>query len=185
MARIDRGDLAVSRRIGRIEVMGADGKTLQADAEQLALDTILHVVILLREDLVQGILQDRTVEVVVDGLLLAAVVDPQVHNAGIALGLAYLLGDGAAALGVLDPKIADILVRVGQGEVAALGMREGSGIEVQLGAVLLTPFDPALEMFGLHFVAIDELAAEVAVDLVEVEPVHAGDQALRFEDVGL
>ena len=39
-------------------------------------------------------------------------------------------------------------------------------------------------MLGLHLVAVDELAAELAVDLVEVQAVPAGNERLGLEDVG-
>ena len=39
-------------------------------------------------------------------------------------------------------------------------------------------------MPGLHLIAVDELAAELTVDFVEVQAVPAGDERLGFEDVG-
>ena len=39
-------------------------------------------------------------------------------------------------------------------------------------------------MFGFHLVAVDELAAELAVDFVEVQAVLAGNERLGLEDVG-
>ena len=40
------------------------------------------------------------------------------------------------------------------------------------------PVDPALEMLYRHFVAVYHLALEISVDLVEIESVGTGDEAL-------
>lgn len=39
-------------------------------------------------------------------------------------------------------------------------------------------------MPGLHLVAVDRLAAELAVDLVQVQAVRTGDERLGLKDVG-
>ena len=53
--------------------------------------------------------------------------------------------------------------------VGGLGMREVGRVEVEADAERLCPVDPAGEMFGADFVALDVLAAELAVERVEVE----------------
>ena len=184
VAGVDGRDLAVLRSVCGVEVVAAYGEALEADAEELAFDTVLHVFLLLGEDLVEGLLKQAAVEHVVDGLLLASVVHPYVHDTGIALSLAHCVGDVTAALGMLDPEVADGLVGVGEREVSALRVGEGGGVEVELGVVLLAPVHPALEVLGEALVAVDELAAEVAVDLVQVQTVGSRDQALGLEDVG-
>ena len=64
----------------------------------------------------------------------------------------------------------------------------GSGLESAseplLGCVGARPLDPSREMFHLHLVAVDLLAAELAVDLVQVQTVRAGNVTGGFEDVG-
>ena len=50
--------------------------------------------------------------------------NPGVHDTGVLLGLTDGLGDGAAALRVFDPEVADGFVGIGKAEVAALGVRE-------------------------------------------------------------
>ena len=184
VARVDGENLVVLCGIGRIEVVAADGEALQADAEHLALDAVLHHGLLLREDLVERLLEQTAVEGVVDGNIFAAVVHPEVHDAGVALSLTHGVGDVAAALGVLDPELADALVGIGQRERAALGMGEGRGVEVEQRARLLAPIDPRLEILHGDFVAIHSLALEIAVDLVQIEAVAAGDEALGLEHVG-
>ena len=166
------------------EVVGAHGITLETDAEELRLQAGLHPREVLLEDLVQGLGEDLAVALALHGLVLGTVVDPDVHDAGVALGLAHRVRDAAAALGVLDPEFADGGIGIGEGQVAALGMAEGGGVEVQLHVVLLGPLDPALEVIDGDLVAVHELAAEVAVDLVEVQAVVARDEALREFDVG-
>ena len=47
---------------------------------------------------------------------------PDVHYARVSLRLADPVGDVAAAPGMLYPEIPDALVRIGQGQVAALRM---------------------------------------------------------------
>ena len=66
MSCVDGRDLAVCGRIGRIEVMRADGETLQPDAEDLALDAVLHIGLVLAENLVKGVPEQAAVEVMID-----------------------------------------------------------------------------------------------------------------------
>ena len=184
MACVDGGNLAVLGGIGRVEVVAAYGEALQADAEDLALDAVLHVGFLLGKNLVERVLQQFAVEVVVDADVLATVVYPEVHDAGVVLRTAHSVGNVAATACVLNPEVAYALVGVGKAEVAALGVREGGAVEVELRVVLPAPLHPALEVLGGDFVAIHDLAAEVAVDFVEVQAMGAGDEALGLEDVG-
>ena len=60
--------------------------------------------------------------------------------------------------------------------VGRLGMREVGGIEIHAQSLLLGPIDPALEMLGAKFVAIDPLAARLGVAGVQVEAVLAGNE---------
>ena len=114
MARVDGEDLASLGGIGRIEIMRTDSETLQTDAEDLALYAVLHVFLVLRKNLVQGVFQKAAVQHVVHGNIFATVVHPYVHYTRIFLSLAHLVSDIAAALCVLDPEVPDALVRVRQ-----------------------------------------------------------------------
>ena len=163
--------------------MRAHGVAFQTDAEELSLEAVLHAVELLLHDFVERGGEQFAVLLALHGHVLAAVVHPDVHDAGVALCLAHRVGNVAAALGVLYPEVAYALVRVGEGEVAALGVREGCGVEVELHAVLLGPLHPALEVFHLDLVAVDELASEVAVYLVQVQAVLSCQQSLDELDV--
>jgi len=103
---------------------------------------------------------------------------------GVALCASHGVGDAPAALGVLNPELADGGVGVAQGEFSALGVGEAGAVEVELQALFLGPLNPALEVLDFHLVAVNELASEVAIDLVEVQAVVAGEQALGEADVG-
>ena len=184
MPRIEGHDLAAAGSVADVEVVAPDGIALQPDAEHLRLDAVLHVVVFGLEDAVERVTQQLAVEHAVHRKVFRAVVYPEVHDRGVALRLAHLFGNGAAALGVFHPEVPDSGVGVGQREIAALGVRERRRVEVELHAVLFRPLDPALEMPGLHLVAVDRLAAELAVDLVQVQAVRTGNERLGLEDVG-
>ena len=66
MSCVDGRDLAVCCRIGRIEVVRADGEALQPDAEDLALDAVLHIGLLLAENLVERVLEQAAIQVMID-----------------------------------------------------------------------------------------------------------------------
>ena len=140
--------------------------------------------IFLREDGIERFLQQFAVFHAVHRDVLAAVVHPEVHDAGVALALSHLFGNGAAAAGVFNPEVADALVRVGEGEVARFGMGEGGGVEVELHVVLLCPLHPAFEVAGLHLVAVHELSAEFPVDFVQAQAMASGNEGRGFKDVG-
>jgi len=55
---VDGENLVVLGRIGGVEVVAAHGEALESDAEHLALDAVLHVLLLLGEDLVEGVLEE-------------------------------------------------------------------------------------------------------------------------------
>src|SRR5208283_710150 len=86
---------------------------------------------------------------------------------------------------VLDPELADGLVRVRQRETAGgLGMREAGGIEIHADADGFGPVNPALEMFGADLIAVHFFAAEIAVKRVQVEAMLAGNERQRLLGVG-
>ena len=137
----------------------------------------------LGKDFIERLLEEPAVEGVVDTDVLAAVVYPEVHDAGVSLGLTHGVGDVAATASMLYPETAYALIGVGEGEAAALGMGETGGVEVQFGVVLPGPLYPALEIIDRHLVPIYHLPLEVSVYLMQVEAVLTGYQALGLEDV--
>ena len=106
------------------KVVGTNGIALQADTEELGLEAGLHSGEILLQDLVQAFGKDLAVALALDGLVLAAVVHPDVHYTRVALRPAHRIGDAAAALCMLDPEFADGRIGVAQGKVAALRMAE-------------------------------------------------------------
>ena len=116
---------------------------------------------------------------------LGPVGDPDVVEAGAFQLPAHGRPDLAAALDVLDPELADGLVRMAQGEaVGGLGVGEAGGVEVELELFLVGPVDPAVEMLGLDFGAVDRAVSELAVDGVQVQTVGARDEGEGFLEIG-
>ena len=50
--------------------------------------------------------------------------------------------------------------------------------------ILLGPFHPALEMPRFYLITICNLATEVSVNLVQVQPVSSGNERHRFDQIG-
>ena len=136
----------------------------------------------LLEDAVQRVFQQLPVLHAVDREVLRAVVHPDVHDARVALRLAHLLGDGAAAA-CARSRIRGL---PGSGFASERSPDLGCENDVELKSSFMPlAFAQSIQpwkWFGLHPVAVDELAAEFAVDLVEVQAVLAGmsDLALRM-----
>ena len=63
-------------------------------------------------------------------------------------------------------------------------MREVRRIEIEPDAERLGPVDPAGEVLGADLVALDELAAELAVERVQVEAMRPGDERRAPVEVG-
>ena len=180
---VERYQLLTLYAVGYVEIVGTDRVTFKADAEDLRLHAVLHMGVFRGEYPVEGLFEQLTVLHTVDGDVLTAVVHPKVHDARIVLTFSHLLGNGPATFGVLHPEVADALVGIGQRQVAALGVREGGGVEVELHAVLGSPLHPALEVARFHLVAVDKLPAEVAVYLVQAQAVLAGYVRRGLQDV--
>ena len=168
--------------VSEVKLMRAGHVAFAADTEQLGLH---GVQIKLRRN---GFLEDRIQRFreagarshAVGGRVLVTVRNPNIGHAGLAQRLAKGRADFAAADAVLNPELADGLVRARQREtVRRLGMGEIGGIEIQTEAVLFGPGDPVLEMFGSDFIAIHLLAAELAVEGVQVQPVFARHERQR------
>ena len=102
--------------------MAADGETLQSDAEHLTFYTVLHHGLRFGEYLVERVFQIMPIQEVVDTLVLATVVYPEVHDAGVALCLTNRISDVTTTTGMFNPEVADAIVGIGETEIAALGM---------------------------------------------------------------
>ena len=184
VACVDGEDDVVLGCVGGIEIVTANCEALQSDAEHLSLDTVFHHWLRLGKNLVERVFEVMTIEEVVDALVLASIVYPQVHDTGVALCLSDGVGDVATAARVLNPEVSDAVVRIGETEVSALGMRETGAVEVEFGVVLLSPVDPTLEVGDVDLITVNDLPFEVAINLVEIQTVVARNEALCLQDVG-
>ena len=167
--------------------MRADGVALAADAEELALDRVevQRRADRLLEDGVERLGQALARADAIDRRVLHAVGNPQVRDAGLAERLAHGGADAPAGDAVIDPERPDGLVSVRERDVVGrLRVREVRRVEVEADAECLRPVDPAGEVLGSDLVAIDGLAAELAVRGVEVEAVRSGNDRERERRVG-
>ena len=179
VARVQGEQLLPRDGVAQVIFVRADDVALRADAEELALHGVQVVGPIDREgeDLVEGLGQALPRADAVDRQVLHAVGNPDVGDAGLAEGRADRCADLAAGDAVLDPELADAGVLVGQRHaVGRLGMGEVGRVEVHAQSLLLAPIDPALEMLGGQFVAIDPLAARLGVAGVQIEAVLSGDE---------
>ena len=180
VAGVESVDGVVLGAVACEEVVRTYGVGFETDAEELGFETRLHVGQVFGEDFVEALFENLAVAIALYGEVLASVVNPDVHDTGVALCLTHGIGDAAAALGVLNPEVADGLVGIGQRKVATLGVGEAGGVEVELQVVLLCPVNPSLEVGNFYLVAVYKLAAELSVNLVEVEAMVACEQGLYF-----
>ena len=181
---IKRNDFLVLRCIANIEIVRTYRIAFQTDTEYLRFDTVLHVLVFSSEDLVERILQQSTVLHAVHGDVLATVVYPQVHDTRVALALTHFFGNGTTMLGMFNPEITDAFIRIGQGQVTRLRMRERSGIEVQLHVVFGCPLHPAFEVFRFYLITIHKLASKVTIDFMQVQTMITRNQRSRLQNVG-
>ena len=65
VAGVDCRNLAVLCCVGSVEVVAADGEALEYDYEYLYFDAVLHVLLILGENLIERLLEQPAVESVV------------------------------------------------------------------------------------------------------------------------
>ena len=113
MAGVQREQDLPADGVAEVELVRAGRVALRADAEELGLDgvDVVFRVDLLLEDGVERLGQALARAAAVGGRVLHAVRNPEVGEAGVAEGLADRRADLAAADAVLDPELADGLVR--------------------------------------------------------------------------
>ena len=100
--------------ISCVEVARSHSVAFESDAKHLRFKAILHIVVFLCKNLVERVLEQAAIEQAVNGDVLAAIVNPKVHDARVALTLTHLFSHGAATLGVLNPEVADALIGIGE-----------------------------------------------------------------------
>ena len=185
VAGIEAQQLAAGGRVAEVELVRTGDVRLGADAEQLGLDCVEVVRKRFGEDFIECGGQPLAWCHAVGGDVLEAVGNPDVGDRRGAERLAEGVADLAAALRVFDPEPAHAGVAVGQGEaVGSQRVGEAGGVEIETQPVLFRPIDPPLEVGDLDLVAVDLLAAELAVDGVDVEAVFAGQQRVDQFKVG-
>ena len=178
VARVQRDHLAAGEGVAHHQLVGADGVALKAQREQLALNALEYelLVDLLGKDLVEGVDHAGAGGGGVGGDVLVAVGHPVVDDAGLAQLAAEFRADLAAALAVLNPEFAGLVVRAGEREaVVDHGMAEIGGVEVEADVLLLRPVHPVLELGDGVRVAVDLPAIQLGVAGVQVELLRAGD----------
>ena len=101
---------------------------------------------------------------------------PEVRDDGLAELLADFFGNLAACNAVLNPVLADSLVGAcKRHSVDHIRVREERRVEVYAHFSVFAPVYPALEVAVVDFVALDALAAEFAVNGVQVKTRRPGD----------
>ena len=184
MSRIERVHQFPCSTVAGHKVVRTNGIGLQPDAEELRFEAGLHVRQVFLQNLVEALGKDFAITFPLDRKVLRTVVNPDVHDGGVALLAAHIIGNTTATFGVLYPELADRGVGVAERQVAALGMRKACAVEVELETLFLRPLYPTVEMFRLDLVPIDKLATEVAINLVEVKSVITCEKALRKSHIG-
>ena len=166
MAGVEGQHLAPRYRVAEIELMRADGVALAADAEKLALHGVADNSRVQRFTIngIQRLQQALAWPCAVDGCVLHAVRNPEIRDAGRRQRTAECRADAAGCDAVIDPEVANGLVAVRQREVVGRArMREERWIEIEADVAIARPVDPGLEVLGSDRVAIDVLAAKLAI----------------------
>ena len=102
--------------VAHIELIGADGVAFRADPKQFALDGVnmMRRVELFANHFIERVQQALARREAVDGYILHAVRDPDIHHRWRAQLLAEVSGNTAAGLTVIDPELTDFIVGVRQ-----------------------------------------------------------------------
>jgi hypothetical protein len=186
MAHVETWHEPVCDGIRKIELMGSNNEGFTPDTEELAFDGVLHLAAIERrcENLVERSFQKRAMFKTAHGRVFRSVGDPEIMEARTPLRSSQKCADRAAALHVLDPEFPDPCVAIAQ-RITGFGFRvcKAGGIEIQFHLLLIRPLQPAPEMVGQNCIAIDDRAAEVAVDGVQVEAVPAGKERESLVEV--
>ena len=179
VAGIKAEHLAVGDSVAEIKFVRPDDVTFRADAEQLGLHRVEDVVGIQRfgENGVERFGQALPRAVPVNRCVLVAVRHPDVGDARRAKCAPHRRADVAADNAVLDPKLADALVAMGEREpVVRVGVGEKSGVKIKAQLLLFCPVDPALEVVWFQCIALDCFSAGLGVGRMQIEAVIARDE---------
>ena len=180
-------DARMGAGVADVELGGADGVGLHANAEDLALHAVDDAGELLLEDLVQALFQAQARGEAVGGHVLVAVRDPDVAQNVVVELPGDVGGDAAALDAVAHPERAHVFLRGGEGEIVLHhGMAEEGGVEVDAQTVFTGELDPRIEVMGLDLVAVHLLAGgEDGVAGVQADALFAGHEAHGLDKVRL
>ena len=160
------------------EVVAAHGVTLKSDTKQLGFETVLYAVQLLCHNLIQTFCKYLAVALALNGEILGTVVNPDVHDTWVVLCFTHCIDAMRRQRLVCSIQKSRILLSGFAKDSSPLfGMREGSGVEIEFHLLLLSPVNPALEVFHFYLVAVYELVTEVAISLMQIQTMIAGEDS--------
>src|SRR5688572_6047213 len=182
VSRIEAEHLLVLDRVTEIKLVRADHVAFRADSKQLAFHSIemKFGIERLGEDFVQRAAEKFARRPPVGRQVLVAVWNPDVGDARRAQLAAEPLPNLAADDSVGDPEAANAFIAAGEREAGiGLRVREKCAVEIESQLVVLRPVDPAAEEFRANYVTLDPLAAVIAVNRVQIEPMLARNEGQR------
>ena len=186
MAAVQQAHNTPGSRIVHIELMGAHGTALHADAEHLGFhcDKHLALIVIHGQNLVQGVLKPGPGAHSVSRNILESVRNPDIHGAGASQLLGKVLGYAHTGLTVVNPEFSDFGILTGQSGILSLWMGEHGGVKIQSQASLLSKFHPICKVswfqcISVHFFPI----LENGVAGMKVDSVPARNQVKRLVNI--
>ena len=187
VARIEAEQFLSGDAVAEVEFSRSHSATLGPDAEELRLHGVEIVLGWQRlfEDFIERIGQPLARRLPIGGRVFEAIRHPDIRHAGAAERLAKGGADLARSPAMLDPKLPDPLVGMGERETAGrFCVGKAGGIEIEPHSPLLRPLDPGLEVGRFNLVAINLLPGKLAVEGMQVEPVAARDEREGHVEIG-
>ena len=158
-------------------------EAFETNTEHLTFDTVFHHRLLLREDVVERLLQKVAIHSMVNTYILASVVYPEVHDTWVALCFTHCISNVTATLSMLNPEITDVIIRIRKCQTTRLWMREARGVEVKISIVFLCPINPRLEVLNCYLISVNNLALEITIDFVKVKTMITWNKALCLQNI--
>ena len=122
MACVERVNHIIFRAIACIKIVRSHGVCFQTYTKKLCFEAAFHVWKLFRKNVIEAFFQNFAVAITLYGIILASVMNPDIHNTGVVLILTHGIGYAATAFGMFNPEVANSLVGIRKCEVTALGM---------------------------------------------------------------
>src|ERR1700690_3254722 len=167
MAGIQAEELLASDCVSQVILMHANGVAFRTDAKKFALDGV-EIVMWIQfhgENFVERFGQSLAWPAAVGGGVFHAVRDPNVSDGRGAERRAHGNADFTTKLAMLDPKLANLGIRMRQGETAGrFRMGKTGGIKIKADPPGFRPGDPVFEMPRHYCVTVDLLAVELPIE---------------------